>query len=261
MERRFRRVLPLVLAWAAAGVLFFMAGSVQAAAKKELKKENGAYHFYIDGEMQKDTWITYKGRRYYFKSNGDAAIGSFAVKKVYYIFDGKGRLITPEKKTVVTIKKVKYQVKKGGKAAPGWDADKKWYFTKSGRQLTKGWTADGKYYMDKKGEKTVGIAVIMTNNGVFDEGMFYYFNKTGKLNASRTKQLQMVSVYEIEMTGLYKLIGKPLKAKYYGNACYAGPKGDEPGGMDGILTYKTFTVDTYRTKDKKREYFLGASPR
>ena len=115
--------------------------------------------------------------------------------------------------------------------------------------------------MDKKGEKTRGIAVIMTSNGDFEEGMFYYFNKTGKLNASKTKKLQKASVYEKPMAGLYKLIGKPLKAKYYGNACYAGPKGDEPGGQDGLLTYKTFTVDTYRTKDKKKEYFLGASPR
>jgi hypothetical protein len=104
-----------------------------------------------------------------------------------------------------------------------------------------------KYGVNKNGKALSGIQVI-------DEE-FYEFDSNGKYNATKTKKLQSAAKYEKSMTNLYKLIGKPKKSQYE-PGCYGA--GD---GKDGILTYKNFTVYTFKYtsgKNKGKEIFMGA---
>jgi glucan-binding YG repeat protein len=184
------------------------AKTTQQTQKDGLVQEKGKYHYYQKGKLVTKKWKTIKGKKYYFKSNGDAAIGSYKIDKIYYIFDAKGQLCN-SKKRVVTVNKVKYGVDKNGKALSG-------------------------------------IQVI-------DE-KFYQFDSNGKYNATKTKKLQSAAKYEKSMTSLYKLIGKPKKSQY-DVSCYG--VGD---GKDGTLTYKNFTVLTYKYtsgKNKGKEIFMG----
>ena len=201
--------------------------NVQAAGKAKAKKnglvkKNGGYCYYKKGKPQKKVWKTIKRKKYYFKGDGKAAVGSCKIRGKYYIFNAKGQLVCTSKKKVVTVKGVKYQVNGNGRAAKGWSKDKKYYFSDSGRMMT-------------------GICVIKEK--------FYRFNKNGKYDEAGTKALQQAAVYEKDMTELYRLIGAPVKSEYY-DGCY-GP------GKDGMLTYKNFTVFTYKAPDGK-EIFMGA---
>jgi glucan-binding YG repeat protein len=179
----------------------------QKIQKDGLVQEKGKYHYYQKGKLVKKKWQTIKGKKYYFKSNGDAAIGSYKIEGTYYIFNAKGQLCNTKKK-VVTVNSVKYGVNKNGKAL-------------------------------------LGIQVIGEN--------FYSFSNSGKYDATKTKKLQSAAKEKKSMTNLYKLIGKPKKSKYlYG--CYG------TDGKDGILTYKNFTVYTYKYttgKNKGKEIFMG----
>lgn len=204
--------------------------TVQAAQKNGLVKEKGNYRCYRNGKLQKKAWKTIKGKKYYFQKNGNAAVGSCKIGGKYYIFNAKGQLVTPSKKVktkVVTVKGVKYQAKAKGLAAKGWSKDKKYYFGKDGRMFT-------------------GIRVIGEK--------FYSFGNTGKYNETKTKQLRKAAKYEKDMTDLYKLIGQPKKSQYL-DGCYK-PDWDPKQGKDGILTYKNFTVYTYKGTTGK-EIYMG----
>ena len=63
---------------------------VKPVIKNGLVEENGKYYFYKDGKKLKKVWKTVNGKKYYFKKNGQAATGSYKVKKKYYIFNEKG---------------------------------------------------------------------------------------------------------------------------------------------------------------------------
>lgn len=200
---------------------------VQAAKKAKAKKnglvrEKNSYRCYKKGKLQKKTWKTIKGKKYYFKADGCAAVGSCRIGGKYYIFNAKGQLVSASKKKVVTVKGVRYQVKAKGLAAEGWSKDKKYYFGRDGKMMA-------------------GICVIKEK--------FYCFKSNGIYDEARTKALRSAAVYEKDMTDLYLLIGQPAKAEY-ADGCY-GP------GKDGILTYKNFTVYTYKDPEGK-EIFMGA---
>ena len=49
--------------------------------KKGLVEENGKYYFYKNGKKQKKVWKTVNGKKYYFKKGGQAATGSYKIKK------------------------------------------------------------------------------------------------------------------------------------------------------------------------------------
>lgn len=194
--------------------------AVQAAKKNGLVREKGNYRYYKKGKLQKKIWQTIKGKKYYFKKDGNAAVGSLKISGKYYIFNEKGQLVIPSKKAktkVVTVKGVKYQAKAKGLAAKGWSKDKKYYFSKTGRMLT-------------------GIRVMNEK--------FYSFGKNGKYDKDKTKKLRKASAYEKDMTDLYRLIGKPKKSQY-SPGCYR-PNWDTGQGKDGVLTYKNFIVYTYK---------------
>lgn len=104
-----------------------------------------------------------------------------------------------------------------------------------------GWSGDKTYYFYKDGRMAAGIVVMKEK--------FYAFGSDGVYNEEKTKKLRRAAKYEAPFKPLEKLIGKPKKAKYYAS-CY----GD---GKDGILTYKGFTVYTFKP-NKGEEIFMGA---
>ncbi len=194
-------------------------------AKKDkivLKKKKGGYSCYKNGKRVRSRWMTVKGNRYYFAKNGFAVTLSTKIKGTYYIFDRNGKLMRPSSTKVLAIGKKKYQVTPSGKAKKGWSKDKKHYF-------------------DNKGEIITGIRVL--------KGSFYAFSRTGTYNAAKTKKLRQAAKYKKDFSALKKLIGEPQKAKYYSGSCY----GD---GSDGVLSYKGFTVYTFKAKNGK-ETFLS----
>lgn len=106
--KKWKKVLALVLCltFVQAPVLSLTEpATVEAASvKKGLKKENGKYYYYVNGQKVKNTWktISVKGqkKRFYFGSNGAAYAGKvefgqevLAFKKIsgkWYCFDKNG---------------------------------------------------------------------------------------------------------------------------------------------------------------------------
>lgn len=201
--------------------------SIEVQEKNGLLKEGGSYYYYEDGTRLKDSWMTVGGSRYYFQKNGKAATGSVKVNGKYYIFDSHGKLQQPSSKKIIEIEK------SGGKSA-------KYYVNTDGTAVS-GWSKNRKYYFYETGEMVTGIEV-------FNE-KFYYFNAGGRYSAAKTTRLRKAAKYEKPFDSLKKLIGKPVKEKYYAS-CYGK-------GKDGILTYENFIVYTFKP-DEGREIFMGA---
>ncbi len=186
--------------------------------KEGLVEEEGYYRYYEAGKLVKSSWKTVDGKKYYFKKNGNAATLSYKISGKYYIFDSNGQLFQPSSKKIVKVETdtgeyKKFRVNTNGTAASGW--------------------ADSKtYYFYGNGEMATGIIVV--------KGIFYAFKNSGKQDKTKTKKLKAAAKYEKPIADLKKLIGKPSKTKYY-SSCY----GD---GKDGVWTYATFKVYTYKPK-------------
>lgn len=58
-------------------------------------KENGKYYYMhvYTGKMYSDKWLYSGPRRYYFKTNGDMAVGWYKIKGYWYYFDSKGQAL------------------------------------------------------------------------------------------------------------------------------------------------------------------------
>lgn len=56
-----------------------------------LVKEDGTYHYYRDGQLVTESWITVDGARYYFKKSGSAAAGITVLKGKFYHFNANGK--------------------------------------------------------------------------------------------------------------------------------------------------------------------------
>lgn len=197
--------------------------SAEAAGRKNgLKKENGHYCYYANGRKCKKGWKTINGKRYYFKKDGNAAVLSCKINGTYYVFNQKGQLVRPSSKKIVKIGNKKYYVNPKGMAVKGWSKNKKNYFYNTGQMVT-------------------GIEV-------FGE-QFYCFSSTGVYNKTKTANLRKVAKYRKKLAPVQKIIGKPRKSTY-GRSCF----GD---GKDGILTYKNFTVYTFKPTNGD-EIFMGA---
>lgn len=75
------------------------------AVKKGLKQEGGRYYFYDKGKKVKNKWQVVKKKRYYFKSNGAAAIGWNKIGKKAYYFTDKGVMVKNKKVDQVKLNK------------------------------------------------------------------------------------------------------------------------------------------------------------
>lgn len=117
---------------------------VMPVIKNGLVEENGKYYFYKDGKKLKKVWKTVNGKKYYFKKNGQAATGSYKVKKKYYIFNEKGVFKKYKSEQPVSVGKRVYFVSKKGMAAPGWHVyENKLYYAKKSGVCAKSQTVDG----------------------------------------------------------------------------------------------------------------------
>lgn len=203
-----------------------MPEDVQDGQQEGLRKENGQYCYYEDGQPVTDRWVTAEEGTFYFNEKGKASVLSCKIDGEYFVFDQEGRLIRPSDTKIVKIEtedgqQLKYYVDAEGRACGGWSDDKKYYFDETGAMVT-------------------GITVIKEK--------FYSFNANGKFNKEKTQKIRKTAKYEKPFSGLQKYIGKPKKAKYYAS-CYGR-------GKDGILTYEGFTVYTFKP-DKGTEIFMG----
>lgn len=195
--------------------------------KSGLVKEKGTFRYYEDGQPVTERWITAEGDTYYFDEDGNASILKCRIDGSYYVFDKEGRLLVPSSKKVVRVE------------TP--DGDFLTYYVNSEGKAASGWSPDKKYYFDKTGEITAGITVIKEK--------FYCFSKSGRLNQKKTQKIQKAAKYEQPFSSLKKYIGKPEKSNYY-KSCYGA-------GKDGILSYGSFTVYTFKP-DRGAEIFMGA---
>ena len=117
---------------------------VKPVIKNGLVEENGKYYFYKDGKKLKKVWKTVNGKKYYFKKNGQAATGSYKVKKKYYIFNEKGVFKKYKSEQPVSVGKRVYFVSKKGMVAPGWHVyENKLYYAKKSGVCAKSQTVDG----------------------------------------------------------------------------------------------------------------------
>lgn len=155
--------LSIFLTLAMLAMLFFTAGMKTDAAEvpNGLVVNNGVISYYENGTAVKNTWKTVDGKKYYFQSNGKAAVGSVKVKKAYYIFNEAGVLQTG-KKRLVTVKNKQYYAGKNGKALSGiyYIKNKFYAFNKNGvynQKKTKKLKAAAKYNKNfKKLKKLLG---------------------------------------------------------------------------------------------------------
>ena len=204
-----------------------------------------------------------------------------AVLALGFFFQAPGEAVLPamrvqaaaEKKSGVVKEKKKYfYYKKGRKVKNKWVSIKskgktqKYYFGKNGAAYTGVKKVKGKtYYFNKKGQMQTDCwykkTYYFAGNGkaytgiYVIEGKLYAFGKDGKQNAEQTKNLQQYSVQGTDAVALKALLGEPSSAEYMASCMtWEGQTGD-----DGILTYKNFTVFTFRYGDKEIVWqILGA---
>ena len=86
-----------------------------------LVKENGKYHYYKNGKLVKKQWKTIKKAKYYFDKNGDAVVGSYEIKDVYYVFQSNGKLFCPKKPRLTQVGEKYLLADEEGKAVKGWN--------------------------------------------------------------------------------------------------------------------------------------------
>ncbi|MCD8012255.1 MAG: hypothetical protein LUG99_03600 [Lachnospiraceae bacterium] len=82
-----------------------------------VKTKKGKYRFYKkDGTMLTSSWKTINGYRYYFKANGNAAVGGYKIGNYIYVFKANGRLAKKSSAGRVTVNGDTYYVDKKGRA-------------------------------------------------------------------------------------------------------------------------------------------------
>ncbi len=224
--------------------------SLFASSKNGLVKKGSSYYFYKNGKKVKSCWKKVKGYKYYFQKNGKAATGSVKIKGTYYVFKANGKLAKGTKTRVVTIKKVKYQVTKAGKAKSGWNAKKTRYYKTNGALFTNGKKKIGsKTYCFKTSGALIkgdGIKKISTINY-----SFLCANSKGIYDSARTKKLNAYASEGTKCQGLISLLGTPSKQVTL-SSCYS------VGGEECVpsieRTYKNFKLVTYKTSNGE-EYF------
>lgn len=130
----------LVLFAVALMMLFLVPAAVHAEPPEGLTKaSNGRYCYYENGKKVRSTWKTVNGKKYYFLSNGWATGHSVCLNGKVYVFNLKGELYRPKKKTIFKSDGYYYYVNPDGTANTGWLIIKgKLYraFAKSGRFAT-----------------------------------------------------------------------------------------------------------------------------
>lgn len=217
--------------------------------KNGLVKKGSYRYYYKNGKMVKKAWKTIKGARYYFQKNGRAAVGSCKISGKYYIFNATGKLAKGKKTRVVTIKKVKYQVTKAGRAKSGWNTAKTSYFKTNGAIVTNGTKKIGSktYAFNPNGVLIKGDGVKKVSNY---DCQFLCASSTGVYDAARTKLLNQYASYSKECSALISLLGTPVSKKV-DPACITF---DNQPADNVTYVYPKFKLQTFKIPSGK-EYF------
>lgn len=168
--------------------------TVQAAVKNGWVKSNGIWYYYRNGKkitnqwikdngkwyhlqaktgaMSANTFVTWKGKKYYVNASGAKVIGWLEISSGKYRFSRTGILYRPGWHT---IEGRRYYINKNGTVKTGWfsDGGKKYYLAMSGKN--KGAAAVGTYVMS-------GYRRTFDSNGVLI--------KTEKVSTGTKNQLQ-----------------------------------------------------------------------
>lgn len=191
-----------------------------------LKKEKGAYYYYKNGKMQKSKWIEVGSSRYYFRSNGKAAVAPTRIKGVWYVFAKNGKL-QKGKAGVIKVDGASYRVKKDGSARKGWD----------GKKL----------YLDN-GRMATGV--------VLYEDKLYAFSGKGVVNDSLSKKLRSAAKVDKDAKQLLALLNKVEKPQKIRSeeSCY---NLNGMTGKDVMYVYATCTLSFFKGSDGVT-YYVGA---
>ena len=210
--------------------------------KSGLKSESGNLYYYQARIRTCSSWVELDGVRYWFRSNGKAARGgAFKTKDGYFVFNEDASLARGEGTRLLELGGQLYRVAADGRAASGWSEDGTQCFDERGRQLR-------------------GPALV--------EGALQVFSLDGTYDAERSAAVQellpgLQAAYEdpvghldASVERLRELLGEPAKSEYL-RSCNAvprpktpeNPKGRPCGGDDGIWSYPSLTVYTFRADD------------
>lgn len=193
-------------------------------------KKNSIWEYqYKNKSFAKSTWLKVNGKFYYFKKNGNMAVG-------FLSYNGK-----------------RYFLNKSGDMASGWVLHKKkWYYmNKNGTMSTNKWLTykGNKYYLGRDGIMTCGWKNIhkkkyyFTNEGHLQTGWtkvkntWYYLKKDGVL-APYEKASQMIFVKAVGSTAQFTMIEKTTPNSWkeiLQTTAYVGRNGVGPA-QEGLAT-------------------------
>ena len=155
-----------------------------------------------------------------------------------YYFYYKGKKIKNKWKTIrIDGKAYKYYFGKNGAAYAGKVITS--YGYKLGETLAVKKISGKSYGFNAAGQRVKGIQVSYdTSSGNLK---FYAFSSKGVLNKTKTAKLRKAAKRGADWAALKKLLGKPAASEY--------AEGCNEEGLDGIQTYKNFTVTTHKYPD------------
>lgn len=218
------------------------AGGDRLSGKSGLKSEGGNLYYYQAGIRTCSSWVELDGVRYWFRSNGKAARGgAFKTSDGFFVFNGDASLAVGEGTRLLELGGQLYRVAADGRAVGGWSDDGSQCFDARGRQLR-------------------GPALV--------EGVLQVFGADGAYDAERSAAVrellpelqaafaQPAAHLDASVERLRELLGEPGKTEYL-RSCNTvarpktpeNPKGRPCGGDDGIWSYPSLTVYTFRADD------------
>lgn len=128
-----------------------LAADTDSDSQTEQTKKNGVvqegkyYYCYENGELVKNSWVTWKNQRYYFNAKGRAIAGAcLKYEGKVYVFSQTGKLLHSKKARMVTFGTKTWYVSKDGIASTGWfTVNGKLYYADSKGRLYKDRTKEG----------------------------------------------------------------------------------------------------------------------
>lgn len=190
------------------------------SSKKGLVKEGSTYVFYQNGKKIKKQWKTVKGVRYYFKSDGTAAVGPVKIGGKRYVFSAKGALLTGSKTRTVKVSGDTYRVTAKGLAKSGWTTSKRGLYLENGRAAK-------------------GLCCY--------KGNLYWFSASGVYDKAKTVALRKAAKRESDGAALLELVGEPLRSRTTPSCHPLTAVYD--GGSDVLLTFKNALLTFFKTPD------------
>lgn len=180
--------------------------------RQGLRYEKNAYCYYEKGKRLKSKWKNVGSARYYFKSDGTAAVGAAKIKGTWYVFSSKGKLMQG-KAGVVKVGGASYRVKEDGRAHAGWQGKR--LYRENGQMAT------GVTYYKKK-------LLVFSKKGIYDEKTSILIQKQARVDENAAALLATLQRVEqprkerIEPScySLRGMSGEDIVRKYSGCTLY-----------------------------------------